>query len=121
MRAKFETFLTRLLFLGVLLLSPQIVTAVNRPKNIAQVADIFFRLVNSSVPLIAALSLMAFFWGTARYILATGDEERFAGKKFMVWGVLAMFVMVSIWGILALITNTVGISFVIPSLPIPKK
>lgn len=106
---------------GVALLSPRFALAVKAPKTFAELVGIFFSLANALVPFIAALSLLAFFWGVARFILAKGDEERFAGKKFMLWGILSMFVMVSIWGILALIITTVGFPFVIPSLPIPKK
>lgn len=51
------------------------------------------------VPLVFTLALLFFFWGVAKYIWSAGDKEE--GKKIMVWGVVALFVMSSIWGLVA--------------------
>lgn len=54
------------------------------------------------IPLAFSLALLFFFWGVAKYIYSegTGKEE---GKKIMIWGVVALFVMSSIWGLVSFI------------------
>ena len=48
----------------------------------------------------AAAALLFFFWGLAKLIFYAGDEtKRGEGKKVMFWGIIALFVLFSIWGI----------------------
>ncbi len=87
-------------------------------KTFASFINIFLRIIGFLIPLIGALSLFVFFWGIAKFILAAGDEKKLAdGKQFMIWGVIAMFVMVSLWGIIAVVSRTFGFDFFIPQLP----
>src|SRR3989344_3922984 len=59
------------------------------------------------VPLILTLTMVVFIWGLAQFILASGDEKKVAsGKQLMIWGIIGFFVAVSVWGIVAMLTNT---------------
>lgn len=62
----------------------------------------FKGLMNAVISAIFALSIAFFFWGTAQFILndAGNDKTREDGKKKIIWSIVALFVMVSIWGIL---------------------
>ena len=55
-------------------------------------------LVNMSFTIVAGLALLAFFWGLARFIFHVGGDEKAVdeGKRIMKWGLLALFVMVSV-------------------------
>jgi hypothetical protein len=67
------------------------------------------RIVNLLVPLVSTLAIVFFFYGLAKYVLNAGDEEKKEeGKNIMIWGVLAMFVLVTIWGIIGFLQNTAG-------------
>lgn len=59
------------------------------------------------VPLVFAIAFLVFIWGVFKYfILGGGDEgSREEGKKLMLWGIIAFVVMVSIWGIVNIITD----------------
>ena len=58
-----------------------------------------------------ALALLVFLWGLAVFIFRTGDESRVSdGKRLMVWGIVALFVATSIWGIVSLLQDTFGAS-----------
>ena len=42
-----------------------------------------------------------FFWGIAKFMLQAGDREgRSKGKEMIVWGLVGMFVIFSLGGIL---------------------
>ncbi|MEK7586489.1 MAG: hypothetical protein AAB453_01315 [Patescibacteria group bacterium] len=67
-------------------------------------------IISSAVPIVMTLALLFFFWGLAKYILAAGNEgSKAEGKNIMIWGVVALFVMVSVWELTALIKNSFGI------------
>ena len=62
------------------------------------------------IPLAFALCLLYFFWGVAKYIRSAGDEKAVEeGRRIMVWGVIAMFVVFSIWGIIFFIRKEFNI------------
>lgn len=66
----------------------------------------------SVVPLIFVLASMVFVWGVVQYVILGAEEEskRAKGRQFMIWGIVALAVMVSIWGLVNVLTNTFGIS-----------
>jgi hypothetical protein len=65
-------------------------------------------LVRFAVPLLISLGVVAFFWGLVQYIFA-GAKGAAAGKNIMVWGLIALFVMVSVWGIITMAQNALGV------------
>ena len=70
----------------------------------------FKGLLNLAVPVVIGLALIYFLWGTAQFILHAGEQKsRDEGKQKMLWGIIALFVMFSIWGILSWIGTTIGI------------
>ncbi len=56
-------------------------------------------LINVAIPLAVACAVLFFFWGMALYILRDDPRTREEGRGKMLWGVIAIFVIVSIWGI----------------------
>jgi hypothetical protein len=68
-------------------------------------------ILNLVVPVLLLLSVIYFFWGVGQFILhdAGNDKTREEGKKKILWGIVALFVFVSIWGILGWIGDVIGI------------
>lgn len=68
------------------------------------------RLINTATPIVFALALLAFFWGLAIYIFNSGnDEKKSEGKNIMIWGIIALFIMVSVFGIIRILQQTLGV------------
>ncbi len=68
-------------------------------------------LINAAVPILIALGLLLFIWGLVVFIFSQGDDDaQKRGKKLMVWGVIALFVIVSVWGLVALLGEMVGVN-----------
>ena len=77
-------------------------------------------LVRFSIPLLVGIALLIFFWGLVKFIFAQGSETAKAdGKKVMLWGLIALFVMVSVWGIVRFMQDALlnGVNFDAPPLP----
>lgn len=64
------------------------------------------------VPVIFALAFLVFIWGVVNYFfLHTGDEtKREEGRKFLMWGLLGVVVLFSVWGFVNLLLSTLGIA-----------
>jgi len=74
------------------------------------------------IPLLVGVAVAAFIYGIIQYFLNPDNEEkRKAGKSFMVWGIISLFIMVSFWGIVNILqgTFTSGVSSEVkmPTLP----
>ena len=66
-------------------------------------------LINLLIPIVFTLALLVFFWGLVRYIWGK-DHDKEAAKKTMIWGVVALFVMAAVWGLVVFIANTLGVN-----------
>ena len=70
------------------------------------------------VGIIMTLALVYFFWGLVKYLQSIGDEtKRKEGATMMTYGVIALFVMVSVWGLVNVLKNTFPLD---PSMPQPS-
>ena len=79
--------------------------------NIQTLVTSIGNIVELLIPIAFAAALLFFFWGLAQYVLAAGsDEAKAQGKNMMIWGVVALFVMASVWGIVAFIGSALDIS-----------
>jgi hypothetical protein len=58
------------------------------------------------VPLIIGLAVVVFVYGVLTTMLSEGGEKKEEGKQYMLWGIIGIFVMVSLWGIVNIIGNT---------------
>lgn len=80
--------------------------------SLAGIAETVLFVINKVfVPVIFAVAFIVFLYGIAKaYIFSIGDyEEVEKGHTLMLWGIIAFVVMISIWGIVNVVTNTFGI------------
>lgn len=66
---------------------------------------------NSIIPLIFALATVMFVWGIVQFFILGADdvEKRKQGKQFLIWGIIALTVMLSVWGLVNILGATFGI------------
>lgn len=72
---------------------------------------------NVLVPVIFAVAFMVFLWGAFDvFILGANNEEvKEKGKNLMLWGLIGFFVMISVWGLVGILTSTTGITSSTPT------
>lgn len=64
-----------------------------------------------------ALAVVFLLWNVFQIIMRGEDaEERSKLKTQVFWSIIAIAVMVSLWGLVTILTNTFGLSFIIPQL-----
>lgn len=75
-------------------------------------------LIKTIVPFLFALATVAFIWGVIQFYLNPENEEkRKKGKSFIIGGLIALFVMVAMWGLVSVLTTTFDVKNTIPQLP----
>jgi uncharacterized membrane protein YidH (DUF202 family) len=66
-------------------------------------------ILNPIIILLFALAVLIFLYGVFKYVRKSDSEdERETGRRHMIWGVIGMFIMISVFGIMNIIINTVG-------------
>ncbi len=95
-----------------------VVPAVVHARTISDLIQSLFNFVNNLlIPLIIALALFLFFFWITVFIYKREEGFVKAGgpaRSFLLWGIIALFVMTSVWGILSVITNSFGIPLAVP-------
>lgn len=76
-----------------------------------QVKKLFELVINPVVRLLFALAIFYFAYGVFTYIRKSDDSgERLAGGRHIMWSTIGIFIMLSVWGIIAIIRSTLGIT-----------
>ncbi|MBI2100670.1 MAG: hypothetical protein HYT47_01455 [Candidatus Vogelbacteria bacterium] len=75
-------------------------------------------MFNPLVGLILAAALVYFLWGVFKYIQSAGDEtKRKEGVTMMTYGIIALFVMVAVWGLVNVLKKTFPLDYDTPTRP----
>ncbi len=64
-------------------------------------------IINVIIPFLVGLAVLIIIWGVFNYISGAGDEEKRAqAKQYIIWGVIGVFIMLSVWGLVSILTNS---------------
>lgn len=91
------------------------VTTVNQCSSIKfkSVLDILIWLkcvaVTILIPLIFAAAFVLFLWGVLKFMYAADATKKKESQKLIWYGLIGLFVMVSVWGIIKIVGTTLGI------------
>ncbi len=91
----------------LLLLTPSFVFAATLMTPVITFLNAVQTILMNLIPLGIAVALLAFFWGLIRFLRKS--DAKADGKNIMLWGIITLFVMVSVWGIITLAQGALGI------------
>ena len=96
----------------LLFMIPSVVLAASTLNDIEATA---LNLLNAVVPMLIAIAVVFFLWSVLKYI-NSGDnaETRAQARALMTYGIIAIFVMVSIWGFVGLLRDTFNLNDSVP-------
>jgi UDP-N-acetylmuramyl pentapeptide phosphotransferase/UDP-N-acetylglucosamine-1-phosphate transferase len=81
--------------------------------TIGSLDDIFTyakSILNTVLPIIIALAVVYFVWGMFQVITASDEEKKDKAKSTVIYGIISIFVMVSIWGLVNILSGTLGLT-----------
>jgi hypothetical protein len=93
--------------------------STNNTVDSAQELSVFVTqfINNILVPLIFAISFLVFIWGVFKYFIsgASDKEKREEGRNIIIYSIIGFFAMISIWGLVHILTGTVRLDNSLPS------
>jgi hypothetical protein len=97
---------------------PQFASAQTGGQGLFGVLEKANQLISMLLPFVITLTLLVFLWGIFKYVVSGGDmEARKQARGFIIWGLVALAVMVSVWGLVNLLIRTVGVDNTPPPAP----
>ncbi|HRY30978.1 MAG TPA: hypothetical protein P5328_01130 [Candidatus Paceibacterota bacterium] len=78
-------------------------------SGIEGVIDKIKSIIDALIPLVIGIAVIVFIWGILQYIIATDDDKRKEARYVMIYGIIVLFVMVSVWGLVELLSDTLDI------------
>ena len=120
---------TTLFILAVITLLPLTMNAQTETTGISACSDLagsgfsgvvscITGFINTAIGLIIAAAVLYIVWGA--FTMIRSEEKREEGKKIIMYGIIGLFVMISIWGFVNILDRTFGLSLDASSVTIPK-
>src|SRR6266568_1299586 len=105
-------------FIGIsaLSLSTLALPALSSAATLLDTIALANTFLNAAIGLFITLAIVIFFWGLIKYLTEVG-EKKSEGLQIMFYGIVAIFVMVSIWGIIRLLQSTFKVTSTDPVIP----
>src|SRR3989344_8328553 len=79
------------------------VAAVESFENLVGVIN---EILNKILPIIIAIAVIYFVYNALMYMIAADEERKGEAKSKMIYGIVALFVMVSVWGLVNILKGT---------------
>jgi hypothetical protein len=91
-------------------------------NGIGDLANSLTNVINRVIPFLFALAIIYFFWGLIQFIAGGSDPKKHEeGKRHMIYGILAIAIMASVFGLVSWLQTTFGITggerIILPSVP----
>src|SRR3989344_3631888 len=75
-------------------------------KTIPLIIEDVTAIVEAVIPLLFGLAFVYFLWGMYTYIKAASTEGKEGARETIIYGIIGLFVMVSVWGLVNLLNTT---------------
>ncbi len=89
------------------------VVALAQTANISGISSLVTaigQIIQKLIPIVFALAVVYFFYGVAKYIRSAGDPKAAnEGKSIMIYGVIAIAVMASLYGLIVWLQANLGV------------
>lgn len=107
--------------LALLLVVPGLAAAEETKTFKSIVEGVISNVINPLVSFLIAAAVIVIIYGILVKFVASGDNEdkRKEGTKIITFGIIGLFVMVSVWGLVSILNDTFGLSSNSSSVTIP--
>lgn len=104
-----------IIFAGVLAFVPSVSFAVN--KTLSDLTSLLGSYMQQAIYLIMAFAVLTFIWGIYNYYFKP-DADRGEAMNYVLYGTIGFFIMLSFWGLVNIIKNTLDLDNTAPSVPV---
>lgn len=103
------------IFAGVVAFIPSVSFAANR--TLSDLTSLLGSYMQQAIYLIMAFAVLTFVWGIYNYYLKP-DADRGEAMNYVLYGTIGFFLMLSFWGLVNIIKNTLDLDNTAPSIPV---
>jgi hypothetical protein len=91
--------------------------SLNQITNINGLTSRIASIGTVAVYLLTALAVVYIVWATVQYFIKgkEGDESRRAAGMNILWGIVGLFIIISLWGLVNLLLQTFGTDTTVPN------
>lgn len=113
----------KFLLATAIVLTPAVASAAGVGSSIASLLSLVSNTLGALVYIVMSLGLLVFLWGVVKYVISNSDDDKKSARQYMIWGIIGLFVMSTVWGIVGLLKDTIwgsaniGMPPSIPSVP----
>ncbi len=102
---------------GVLAALPLVTLAQNSGAGVFNILNLFSRIVSALIPIVIGIAVLMFLWGVLKYVTAGDEDGQKEARTTMISGIVVLFVMVSIWGLVNILGDTLSLNKTAPPPP----
>lgn len=63
-------------------------------------------LLNAVVPILISLGIVYLVWGIVQYMIGDSEEAKTKGKERVIFGIIGLAIIISVWGLVSIVTKT---------------
>jgi formiminotetrahydrofolate cyclodeaminase len=86
---------------------PLVASAAGTPRTFSDVANLALTIIGQGTLMLMIAAVAAYFFNVSMNMLKLSKGESAEWKNHFFWGIMAIFVMVSIWGIVQMLQYTI--------------
>ncbi len=77
-------------------------------QGIVGLIKFFSTILGYLFPVLIALAVIFFIWKVFQYTISSDEDGKKAAKSGIVYGIVGIFIMVSVWGLVGILQSTFG-------------
>jgi len=101
-------YFDKIFFTFAIFICPYITSALEVTRGVEGLISIFKNTFSSLTNILVLAALIVFMWGVIEMILSSSKNKFDATQKVM-WGILGLFVILSVWALVALMSDSLKI------------
>jgi uncharacterized membrane protein YidH (DUF202 family) len=107
----------RLTAQGAAFLTATLLPSLTLALTVDETYEIAFTIIQDLILLVIGVALLVFLWGIFKYFFASDDAGKKIGRTYILWGIIGLFVMVAVWGLVNLLRSSLGMNTRPPAVP----
>lgn len=88
------------------LLATPVVALAAAPRTFLELSDLIVIILDNATMVLIVAGVVIYFYGISTNILNFSEDGYAKVRAYFLWGIIILFVMVSIWGILKILQDT---------------
>ncbi len=89
--------------------NPDACTGISTVTDLSDMICKLNDLLTMVIPLLIILAVIYFIWGVITYVVGGDEEAKKEGRNRMIYGIIGLVVIISVWGLVRIVANTLGI------------